>query len=119
MNISSAMKIKLSDELPEYPSFREGIQRAPNRGYDLSYQDTMIALKNALRYIPTHLHEKLASEFIDELVSRGRIYGYRYRPPGEIKARPINEYKGILEARAVQLMIDNNLDFDELSFSPH
>ena len=112
MNISSAMKIKLSDELPEYPSFLEGIRRAPNRGYDLSHQDTMIALKNALRYIPTHLHEKLASEFIDELVSRGRIYGYRYRPPGEIKARPINEYKGILEARAVQLMIDNNLDFD-------
>ena len=112
MNISSAMKIKLSDELPEYPSFKDGIRRAPNRGYDLSHQDTVIALKNALRYIPTQLHEKLASEFLDELVSRGRIYGYRYRPPGEIKARAINEYEGILEAKAIQLMIDNNLDFD-------
>jgi urocanate hydratase len=112
MNISSAMKIKLSDELPEYPSFKGGIRRAPNRGYDLNHQDTMIALKNALRYIPTQLHEKLASEFMDELVSKGRIYGYRYRPPGEIKAKPISKYKGILEARAIQLMIDNNLDFD-------
>jgi urocanate hydratase len=112
MDISSAMKIKLSNELPEYPSFKEGIRRAPNRGYDLSHHDTVIALKNALRYIPTQLHEKIAPEFMEELVSKGRIYGYRYRPPGEIKARPISEYKGILEARAIQLMIDNNLNFD-------
>ena len=112
MDISSAMKIKLSNELPEYPSFKEGIRRAPNRGYDLSHHDTVIALKNALRYLPTQLHETIAPEFMDELVSKGRIYGYRYRPPGEIKARPISEYKGILEAKAIQLMIDNNLNFD-------
>ena len=74
--------------------------------------ETIIALKNALRYIPTELHEKLAPEFLDELMSKGRIYGYRYRPQGAIKAKPVDEYKGILEARAIQLMIDNNLDFD-------
>jgi urocanate hydratase len=112
MNVSNAMKIKLSDELPQYPSFKEGIRRAPNRGYNLNHQDTVLALKNALRYIPNKLHEKLAPEFLEELITRGRIYGYRYRPSGEIKAWPIDNYAGILEAKAIQLMIDNNLDFD-------
>jgi urocanate hydratase len=72
----------------------------------------MLALKNALRYIPDSLHEALAPEFLNELITRGRIYAYRYRPPGNIKAKPVDEYKGILEAKAIQLMIDNNLDFD-------
>ncbi|MFX0048399.1 MAG: urocanate hydratase, partial [Candidatus Hermodarchaeota archaeon] len=112
MDISKAMKIKLSDKLPPLPEFKEGIRRAPNRGYSLNHEETVIALKNALRYLPKSLHEQLASEFLNELRSRGRIYAYRYRPPGQIKAKPINDYKGILEARAIQLMIDNNLDFD-------
>ena len=113
MDISKAMKIKLPEELPNYPEFIEGIRRAPSRGYNLSPSQTKIALKNALRYIPQPLHEKLIPEFLEELISRGRIYGYRYRPEGNIKAKPINEYKGkILEGRALQVMIDNNLDFD-------
>jgi urocanate hydratase len=50
---------------------------------------------------------------MEELVTRGRIYGYRYRPEGNIKAKSVNEYKGnILEGKALQVMIDNNLDFD-------
>ena len=48
----------------------------------------------ALRYIPVELHEKLAPEFMEELLTRGRIYGYRYRPQGDLKAKPISEYKG-------------------------
>jgi len=113
MDISKAMKIKLPEELPNYPEFIEGIRRAPSRGYNLSPSQTKIALKNALRYIPQPLHEKLIPEFLEELISRGRIYGYRYRPEGNIKAKPISEYKGkILEGRALQVMIDNNLDFD-------
>ncbi len=111
MDPSKAMKIKLSDELPPDPVFKEDIRRAPNRGYDLNRGETIIALKNALRYIPKKLHEILASEFLNELITSGRIYGHRYRPEGEIKAKPVDEYKGILEARAIQLMIDNNLDF--------
>ncbi len=63
-------------------------------------------------YVPENLHEKLAPEFLNELIARGRIYGYRYRPDGAITARPVDEYNGILEARALQLMIDNNLDFN-------
>ena len=48
---------------------------------------------NALRYIPVELHEKLAPEFMEEVLTRGRIYGYRYRPQGDLKAKPISEYK--------------------------
>ncbi|NVM45605.1 MAG: urocanate hydratase [Candidatus Lokiarchaeota archaeon] len=112
MDITKAMKIKLIDELPIDPVFEQGIRRAPNRGFNLNREDTIIALKNALRYVPESLHKQLAPEFLNELTTRGRIYAYRYRPSGNIKAKPINKYKGILEARAIQLMIDNNLDFD-------
>ncbi len=106
------LQIKLPDRLPPDPVFKGGIRRAPSRGYDLTYEDTIISLKNALRYIPKKFHEKLALEFLNELLTRGRIYGYRYRPQEEIKAKPVDAYKGILEARAIQLMIDNNLDFE-------
>ncbi len=112
MEPSKAMKIKLSDELPPDPVFKEDIRRAPNRGYDLNRDETIIALKNALRYIPEKIHERLAPEYLNELINRGRIYAYRYRPVGQIKAKPVDEYKGILEARAIQLMMDNNLDFN-------
>ena len=111
-DISNAMKIKLPAELPPEKGFVEGIRRAPNRGLNLSKHEIVTALKNALRYIPEELHETLAPEFLDELKSMGRIYGYRFRPEGHFKGKPINEYKGILEARGLQVMIDNNLDFD-------
>ncbi len=107
------MKITLSSQLPLYPEFKEGIRRAPDRGFRLTPSQTEIALKNALRYIPTELHRRLAPEFLDELKTRGRIYGYRYRPEGDLKAKPIDEYKGkCVEGKAFQVMIDNNLCFD-------
>jgi len=112
LDSSKAMKISLSSELPPDPTFDPNIRRAPDRGFNLNETETIIAVKNALRYIPSNLHERMAHEFLDELLTRGRIYGYRYRPQGMIKARPVDEYKGILEARAIQAMIDNNLDFD-------
>ena len=114
--ISKAMTIKLEalfDDLPEMPPFTEGIRRAPARQFTLNRQDTKLALKNALRYLPQKWHQQLAPEFLDELLSRGRIYGYRFRPQGHIKGRPIDEYQGsCIEGRAFQVMIDNNLDFD-------
>ncbi len=107
------MEISISRTLPPYPAFVEGIRRAPDRGFTLSPEQTATALKNALRYIPTELHDKLAPEFMEELRTRGRIYGYRYRPEGDLKAKPIEEYKGnCLEGKAFQVMIDNNLCFD-------
>lgn len=73
----------------------------------------MTALKNALRYIPTELHSTLAPEFLHELKTRGRIYGYRYRPEGDLRAKPIEAYEGrCVEGKAFQVMIDNNLSFD-------
>ena len=107
------MKMTLSNQLPEYPVFDEGIRRAPDRGYTLSPAQTVTALKNALRYIPVELHRKLAPEFLEELRTRGRIYGYRFRPAGDLKAKPVDEYQGnCIEGKAFQVMIDNNLCFD-------
>jgi urocanate hydratase len=111
--IAAAMTIKLDQELYDLPEFVEGIRRAPARNFTLSQNQAETALKNALRYVPQEFHEKLAPEFLEELTTRGRIYGYRYRPPGAIKAKPVDAYRGnCLEGKAFQVMIDNNLDFD-------
>lgn len=108
-----SMTIKLDNKLPDYPTFKEGIRRAPDRGFRLSTEQTKLALRNALRYVPEELHEKLAPEFLEELKTRGRIYAYRYRPEGRIYGRPIEEYEGkCLAGKAFQLMMDNNLDFE-------
>lgn len=116
IDISDSMTIKLEEiysELPDMPEFVEGIRRAPKRGFTLSQKETELALKNALRYIPEKWHMTLAPEFLDELLTRGRIYGYRFRPEGGIKGEPIDEYTGhCIEGKAFQVMIDNNLDFD-------
>lgn len=107
------MRITLGNTLPPYPDFVEGIRRAPDRGYTLTGEQTITALKNALRYIPTEWHEQLAPEFMEELRTRGRVYGYRFRPEGDLKAKPVDEYQGrCLEGKAFQVMIDNNLCFD-------
>ena len=111
--VGDTMTIELDNNLPELPEFDKDIRRAPDRGFRLTPQQTEISLKNALRYIPVGLHETLASEFLNELMTRGRIYGYRYRPAGPIKAKPIHTYQGkCLAGKAFQVMIDNNLDFD-------
>jgi len=111
--IANAMTIKLDATLPEYPAFQEGIRRAPDRGFRLTPEQTKVALKNALRYVPEELHETLAPEFLDELKTYGRIYAYRFRPEGRLYGKPIDEYKGkCVEGKAFQVMIDNNLDFE-------
>ncbi|WP_319521638.1 urocanate hydratase [uncultured Desulfosarcina sp.] len=110
---SSAMKIYLDGPLPPMPAFQPGIRRAPDRGFRLTRNQTVVALKNALRYIPEAHHAELIPEFLHELETRGRIYGYRFRPKGAIRALPIDQYEGnCLAGRALQLMIDNNLDFE-------
>jgi urocanate hydratase len=113
LDISKAMAIKLDDKLPEMPEFVEGIRRAPTRELILNTEEIGLALKNALRYIPEKWHEKLAPEFLDELLRGGRIYGYRFRPKGKIYGKLVSEYKGnCLAGKAMQVMIDNNLNFD-------
>ena len=112
-DIKNSMTIKLTDIPSEIPKFEEGIRRAPRRDSKLSNADVKLALKNALRYIPEEYHEQLAPEFLNELMTYGRIYGYRFRPEGKLYGKPIDEYKGrCTEGKAFQVMIDNNLDFD-------
>ncbi len=99
--------------LPPKVEFEPGIRRAPNRGQVLNDKETVLALKNALRYIPEKYHKEIAPEFLQEYREHGRIYGYRFRPQGHLFGKPINDYKGkCTEGKAFQVMIDNNLDFD-------
>ena len=110
---SDAMRIALDYELPEYPAMDPRYRRAPKREAKLSEADKVLAIRNALRYIHPDHHEQMAAEFAQELEERGRIYGYRFRPEGAIHGKSIDEYKGnCIEGRAIQVMIDNNLDFD-------
>jgi urocanate hydratase len=111
--VAEAMTIRLDEGLPERQVFQDGIRRAPDRGFRLSQSQTRVALQNALRYIPEKYHAELIPEFLEELRTRGRIYGYRFRPKGRIYAKPINEYQGkCLAGKTFQLMMDNNLDFE-------
>jgi urocanate hydratase len=108
-----SMSIKIDGDLPEYPKFDESHRRAPKREFNLSQSETEIALKNALRYVPEEWHNVLAPEFLEELETRGRIYGYRFRPQGKLWGKSFDEYKGnCVQGKAIQVMIDNNLDFD-------
>ena len=112
-NVDEAMTVKLDYDLPEYPKFVEGIRRAPRRESRLTEADKELAIKNALRYIHPDHHKQMAAEFAQELEEHGRIYGYRFRPAGKLWGKPIEEYKGkCIEGKAMQVMIDNNLDFD-------
>jgi urocanate hydratase len=115
-DVSHAMTVRLDTiftELPPAPPFAPGVRRAPRRNLTLRDSEIELALKNALRYIPDQWHAQLATEFLDELLTRGRIYGYRFRPPGRLRGLPIDQYKGAcIEGKAFQVMIDNNLDVD-------
>ncbi|RZA27064.1 MAG: urocanate hydratase [Proteobacteria bacterium] len=113
------MPITLSETLPPAPTFEKGIRRAPKRELKLDRADMELALKNALRYVPKSLHKTLAPEFLNELKTHGRIYGYRFRPETKISGQPLSEYKSRCEAgKALQVMIDNNLDF-EIALYPY
>ena len=114
MDYRNAVKISLDmDVLPPAPAFEPGIRRAPRRESDMNPAQERLALMNALRYVPPERHERLAGEFLRELRERGRIYGYRFRPAGNLKGLPIDSYPGrCVEGKAFRVMIDNNLDFD-------
>lgn len=111
--MTNTVQFTLDDELPTYPKFDKDIRRAPSRGFHLTEAQTKVALKNALRYINPKYHDKLIPEFLNELYTKGRIYGYRFRPAGRIFGHPIDDYDGkCTEGKAFQVMIDNNLDFE-------
>ena len=110
----------IPDVLPVHPGITDDVDHAPKRRQILSLSEKKLALKNALRYFPPHLHEALASEFANELNEYGRIWMMRYRPTEyEMKAYPIHEYPTkSIQAASIMLMIHNNLDKRVAQF-PH
>ena len=75
-------------QLPEMPPYDTTVNHAPKRKDILTADEKRLALRNALRYFPKHLHAQLAPEFAEELHTYGRIYMYRLRPTYEMYARP-------------------------------
>ena len=111
MTFQEEIRLGIPEVLPEMPSYDPDINHAPKRKDILTAEQKRLALRNALRYFPAHLHARLAPEFAEELKKYGRIYMYRYRPQYEMKARPIDEYPHrSRQAAAIMLMIQNNLD---------
>ncbi len=114
-----AIREGIPNTLPELQPYDTNINHAPKRKDILTQEEKRLALRNALRYFPKHLHAQLAPEFSEELSKYGRIYMYRYRPAYEMKARPISEYPHKSEqAAAIMLMIQNNLD-PKVAQHPH
>ena len=109
----------IPDTLPTLKDFDPGINHAPKRKAILNESEKRLALRNALRYFPEHLHASLATEFATELEKYGRIYMYRYRPDYKIFARSINDFPHkSKQAAAIMLMLSNNLD-DAVAQHPH
>ncbi len=101
----------LPEQLPIKRSVPGDVNRAPKRKDILTAKEKKLALENALRYFPVEWHEVLATEFLEELKTFGRVYMYRFKPFYEMKARPISDYPAKTpQAAAIMLMIQNNLD---------
>ncbi|MBL6671231.1 MAG: urocanate hydratase [Flavobacteriaceae bacterium] len=101
----------LPEQLPAKRSVPGDVNRAPKRKDILTAKEKKLALENALRYFPVEWHDVLATEFLEELKTFGRIYMYRFKPSYEMKARPISDYPAQTpQAAAIMLMIQNNLD---------
>jgi urocanate hydratase len=101
----------IPDKLPEPRIYDGSVNHAPKRKDLLTIEEKKLALKNALRYFSSEFHEELASEFLKELETYGRIYMYRFRPSYEMRARSLDAFPHrSKQAAAIMLMICNNLD---------
>ncbi|MFM7234704.1 MAG: urocanate hydratase [Flavobacteriales bacterium] len=106
-----AIRAGIPSSLPVAPEYDTAINHAPKRKDILSADEKKLALRNALRYFPQHLHASLVEEFKQELEVYGRIYMYRFRPTYAMHARSIDQYPAkSQQAAAIMLMIQNNLD---------
>lgn len=105
--------------IPAAKPYQQGINHAPKRKDILTKEEKSLALRNALRYFPKHMHADLAPEFAEELKTYGRIYMYRFRPEYVIKARHYKDYPhNSVQAACIMLMLQNNLD-DAVAQHPH
>lgn len=101
----------IPDILPPLKPIPTDVSHAPKRNMPLTKTEQKLAIQNALRYFPAHLHQVLATEFYNELIAYGRIYMYRYKPDYCIYARHIDDFpyqSG--QAAAIMMMVLNNLD---------
>lgn len=111
-NFKELIRQGIPATLPASKPYDPSINHAPKRKEILSDEEKKLALRNALRYFDPKHHATLLPEFRAELETYGRIYMYRFRPDYRMYARPIDEYPGnSLQARAIMLMIQNNLDY--------
>ena len=120
MRLQASLKEGIPSRLPQHPGLDQGVDHAPNRRQILDSNEKLLAIQNALRYIPSEHHEAMAVEFLDELNSYGRIIMRRYRPVEySMKAYPLSAYPTqCQQAASIMLMIQNNLDPDVAQF-PH
>ena len=110
----------IPDNLPEHPGVDISVDHAPSRRKVLTQDEKFLALKNSLRYFPKKFHDILASEFLEELDTFGRITMQRFRPTTyQMKAYPLDAYPAKSnQAASIMLMIMNNLDPNVAQF-PH
>ena len=110
-NLKQAILQGIPSELPAKKNINLSVSHAPNRKDILNKEEKQLAIRNALRYFPEHMHPTLAPEFAEELKTYGRIYMYRFMPNYEIEARHLEDfpYKS-KQAGAIQMMLSNNLD---------
>ncbi|XP_038668047.1 urocanate hydratase isoform X2 [Scyliorhinus canicula] len=107
---------ELCSGLPFYPlppnrGRASDMPHAPIRTPHLTPQEQKVALRNALRYFPSDLHNILLPEFANELREFGHIYMYRFCPQIDMRAYPITQYPCKTKAAAaIMHMIMNNLD---------
>ncbi|HKL04150.1 MAG TPA: urocanate hydratase, partial [Cryomorphaceae bacterium] len=119
MDLKTLIAQGIPNELPPKAELDPKVSHAPKRKKILTADEESLAIRNALRYFPEHMHAVLAPEFKEELRAYGRIYMYRFRPTYVMKARSIKEYPAkCKQAAAIMLMIQNNLDPD-VAQHPH
>ena len=119
MNFQDQILQGIPGILPSPYKYNTSVNHAPRRKKILSEKEKDLALRNALRYFEPKHHQTLLAEFREELETYGRIYMYRFMPAYDMYARPVSEYPGkCLQARAIMLMIQNNLD-PKVAQHPH
>ena len=110
-NLKQAILQGIPSEIPEKRNINANISHAPNRKNVLNKEGKKLAIRNALRYFPEHMHTILAPEFAEELTIYGRIYMYRFMPKYKIKSRHLEDFPHkSKQAAALQMMLSNNLD---------
>jgi urocanate hydratase len=110
-NLKQAILQGIPSELPKKKKRNPNISHAPSRKDILNKEEKQLAIRNALRYFPEHMHAVLAPEFVEELKTYGRIYMYRFMPNYEIRARHLEVFPHkSKQAASIQMMLSNNLD---------